>query len=220
MEQNANDYREVLGDLQWTTEGGLDATQVGTNQKRSVAQNDLQRVIDYHRCNTHRIFNVARLLKDRSMTRDSHFSFKEDKNGKRTYGKKAMELKVELYGEKNSKAAHSNRKRIGTREINLSDYIGKGTVTECFRMHTDAKTDFVYLTISIQVLTKEELENASTRSNTIVAGTMTTAGGLMTVRGSEANTIAQSDVLVVDSDDELEMKGSQAMMQAKDGRMT
>ena len=92
------------------------------------------------------------MLKDRSMTRDSHFPFKEDKTGKKTYGKKMMELKVELYANENAKAAHANRKRIGTKEINLSDYIDKGMVTECFRMHSDNKTDNVYLTVSIQVL--------------------------------------------------------------------
>lgn len=46
-----------------------------------------------------------------------------------------MELKVELYGDKTAKAAHSKRRRVGTKNINLASYIGKGIVFETFSMH-------------------------------------------------------------------------------------
>lgn len=191
--------------LQWAAESGLDASQP---VKRSIAQNDLRRVIDSHRASTHRIFNVREMLNDRMMTRDSHFPYKEDKNQKRTYGKKMMELKVELYSEQSAKAAHANRKRIGTKEINLSDYIGKGAVTECFRMHSDAKTDNVYLTVTIQILSQKDLEDAANRSPKIGVGSTIVGGGLNSIRGTEAITAAESITLLEDSDDEMEMKST------------
>ena len=113
--------------MNWSTEAGLDSTMVnGKPAKRSIAENDKLRIIDFGRRDTHRIYNVSQELKPevRSMTRDSHFSFTQDKTGKKTYKNKDMEFKVEMYQDEKAKAAHSNRKRIGTRHINLAAYIG------------------------------------------------------------------------------------------------
>jgi hypothetical protein len=59
-------------------------------------------------------------------------------------------MKVEFYsaakGEK-----HRDRKRVGSREINLCDYIGKGPTVECLRLDNSRSNQQIYLTYSVHV---------------------------------------------------------------------
>ena len=66
------------------------------------------------------------------------------------YEKKTLELKVEFYQDEKAEG-HRSRKRMGVRELNLSDYIGKPPKFECLRLDLNNKTQYVYLTYMIHV---------------------------------------------------------------------
>ena len=78
-----------------------------------------------------------------------------------------LQLKVEFYGA-DDKAGKRNRKRVGLRDVNLCDFVGKGAVTQCFRLDTDKKSQNVYLTVKIQIFTENNDHRVSSGGQAIV----------------------------------------------------
>ena len=54
--------------------------------------------------------------------------------------------------------------RQGKRTLNLTDYIGRGIVTECFRMDTERNKDRLYLTVKISVFDAKQDSDIATMS--------------------------------------------------------
>ena len=131
-------YAEVIEKNGWVEVAGI---KDGNFKPKTVEENDQMKVIDFTRHETHRIYDVEKLVKadESKLLRKCQFPFKADKNGSKSYEKKTLEVKIEFYSDEKSKGARS-RKRMGLREINLSDYINKGPVVECLRLDTTGKT--------------------------------------------------------------------------------
>lgn len=149
----------VCHQLGWNDEAGVDAGT--TRPARPIEENNQNKVIDYARYVSHRMFNVAKLCNDRALNRFSTFSYKFHPSiaNKRIYSKKTCLLKIEFYdSEKGSK--HKDRVRVGMKELNLSEYVGRGPVVECHRLDFTRVTDQIYLTVRIHVTTKQEYEQA------------------------------------------------------------
>ena len=65
-------------------------------------------------------------------------------------------MKIEFYTDEKAKGTRS-RKRMGHREINLSDYIDKGPVIECLRLDTGGKnSQYAYITMKFEVAKVDE----------------------------------------------------------------
>lgn len=95
--------------------------------------------------------------------RKSQFPYKTEKGGTKLYEKKTLEVKIEFYSDEKAKGTRA-RKRMGSREINLSDYINKGPVVECLRLDTGTKnSQLAYITIKIEVARLDEEKDVALR---------------------------------------------------------
>ena len=112
---------------------------------------EAKRMIDFYRQSTHRIYDIANTVKiGTTLLRKCKFPFKMEKGGKKVYEKKTLEMKVEFYQDEKAEG-HRARKRLGKRELNLSDYVGQPIKFECVKLDLNNKTSHVYLTYMIHV---------------------------------------------------------------------
>lgn len=110
--------------------------------------------IDFQRHTTHRIFNVAEEVKNRNFKRNCRIHYTTDKEGQKKYLKKDLELKIEFYERLEQSADQGERK--GYRLLNLSDYIGRGLVTECFNMDMVKNKSRLFLTVKLSVVSAND----------------------------------------------------------------
>jgi hypothetical protein len=95
------------------------------------------------------------------MKRNCDFKFHEDKSGKQIFKQKDLSLKVYMFDSKKGENAGIKK---GSREINLSNYIGQGLKTECFLMDLDKKTENIWLTVRIAVIELDSGKDITTIS--------------------------------------------------------
>ena len=103
--------------------------------------------IDYSRYRTHKIWKIPDRIKNHYMKRNCDFKYRQDKKtGEKSYNRKDLTLKVELFDRINADVSQGVKK--GHKDLNLADYIGKGLVTECLQLD---KNEHLWLTVRIAV---------------------------------------------------------------------
>lgn len=191
---NTVTYTTIIEQLGWLDAAGVQDREF---KPRTLHENEAHRVIDFFRHETHRIYDVPQLTKDHTLLRKSHFPFKTDKNGKKTYEKKTLEVKIEFYGDEKAKGTR-NRKRMGFREINLCDYIDKGTVVECLRLDTGEKgSELAYITMKFEISRLDDEKDEILRQEemtTIFPGKNVSASGLVGDDSSDFETLGSEDL--------------------------